>query len=592
MGTGGGWSPSHSEICGGDSPGRGSACRGASGRAAGEGAVRSGGRRAGAVGIGDMPSSTGRRPAASPRSSTACRREPRPSRSRSSRVTELVTFDVTVDPTTPPGATPSLVCELAGEVGGRKVVYRVGRGGVFTVNVPGGVKTDATGKPLSPLEALRLRRRSDGERSGVLLARRASEGNSASLLARRANKTRRRLTKSVPVRYPAMRMTVLALLIASPALAADPVKLVVAPTSVELTGARDRQGLTVQASFADGSTRDVTATAEMTLDKPVATVTNGFLAPAADGSARLTVKHAGLTAAVPVVVKDHRATGKLSFRNDVMPVFTKSGCNTGKCHGSAVGQGRVPAVAVRVRPGRRSVPDHPRDGRPTRQPGHPRGLPARQQGDRKGPAHRRAAIRAGQRETTSCSSAGWRTAPRPTRLRHPRPIGIEVFPKEAVFAAKGEAQRVVVRAKYSDGTDRDVTRFAVFVGNNDAAATVTEAGVITATGPGEAFLLARFDEFTQGTRRHRPARHAVHSARDSGVQLHRHPRPGQAEQAARHPVGRLHRRGVRPPSLPRPDRPVADSRRAREVPGRCRREEAREAGRLHSWPARSSRISG
>jgi hypothetical protein len=67
-----------------------------------------------------------------------------------------VTFAVTVDPTTPPGSPPSLVCELAGEMGGRKVVYRVGRGGVFTVNVPGGVKTDATGKPLSPLEALRL----------------------------------------------------------------------------------------------------------------------------------------------------------------------------------------------------------------------------------------------------------------------------------------------------------------------------------------------------------------------------------------------------------------------------------------------------
>ncbi|HKB05805.1 MAG TPA: PPC domain-containing protein [Gemmataceae bacterium] len=66
------------------------------------------------------------------------------------------TFAVSVDPTTPPGSQPALVCELAGEVGGRKVVYRVGRGGVFTVNVPGSVKTDATGKPLSPLEALRL----------------------------------------------------------------------------------------------------------------------------------------------------------------------------------------------------------------------------------------------------------------------------------------------------------------------------------------------------------------------------------------------------------------------------------------------------
>ena len=69
---------------------------------------------------------------------------------------QQVTFHVTVDATTPPGSPPSLVCELEGEVGGRKVVYRAGRGGVFTVNVPGGVKTDASGKPLSPLEALRV----------------------------------------------------------------------------------------------------------------------------------------------------------------------------------------------------------------------------------------------------------------------------------------------------------------------------------------------------------------------------------------------------------------------------------------------------
>src|SRR5262249_52843640 len=80
----------------------------------------------------------------------------------------------------------------------------------------------------------------------------------------------------------------------------------------------------------------------------------------------------------------------------------------------------------------------------------------------------------------------------------PRPVGIEVFPKRAVFAAKGETQRVVVRAKYADGSDRDVTRFTVFVGNNDAAATVSDA-VVTGTGPGEAFILARFDEFTEGT---------------------------------------------------------------------------------------------
>jgi hypothetical protein len=72
-----------------------------------------------------------------------------------------VEFTIAVDATTPPGAHPSLVCELAGEVGGQKVVYRVGRGGVLSVNTPGSVKTDASGKPLSPLDALRQSEKKD-----------------------------------------------------------------------------------------------------------------------------------------------------------------------------------------------------------------------------------------------------------------------------------------------------------------------------------------------------------------------------------------------------------------------------------------------
>lgn len=68
-----------------------------------------------------------------------------------------VEFMVTVDPTTPPGENRSLVCELAGTVNGQKVVYRVGRGGLLKVEVPGAVVTGPGGKPLSPLDALRLK---------------------------------------------------------------------------------------------------------------------------------------------------------------------------------------------------------------------------------------------------------------------------------------------------------------------------------------------------------------------------------------------------------------------------------------------------
>jgi hypothetical protein len=78
------------------------------------------------------------------------------------------------------------------------------------------------------------------------------------------------------------------------------------------------------------------------------------------------------------------------------------------------------------------------------------------------------------------------------------PTAIEVYPPSAVLDGKGEKQRVVVRAKYSDGTDRDVTSLALFLSNNDTAAKIDDAGAVTAGERGEAFVMARFATFTIG----------------------------------------------------------------------------------------------
>ena len=113
----------------------------------------------------------------------------------------------------------------------------------------------------------------------------------------------------------------MALFVASPVGAADPVpvRIHVDPPSVELSGARDRQGMVVQAELPDGSARDVTSAAAMTFDQPVATVTNAFVAPVADGRAALTVKYAGQAVTVPVVVTRAAVPDPLRFRNDVLP---------------------------------------------------------------------------------------------------------------------------------------------------------------------------------------------------------------------------------------------------------------------------------
>jgi hypothetical protein len=66
-------------------------------------------------------------------------------------------FQVSVAPTTPAGEHDSLVCRLDSEIQGRAVVYRVGRGGLLKVNPPGVAPAAPDGKPLSPLDALRLK---------------------------------------------------------------------------------------------------------------------------------------------------------------------------------------------------------------------------------------------------------------------------------------------------------------------------------------------------------------------------------------------------------------------------------------------------
>ena len=59
-------------------------------------------------------------------------------------------------------------------------------------------------------------------------------------------------------------------------------------------------------------------------------------------------------------------------------------------------------------------------------------------------------------------------------------------------------QRLIVRAHYSDGADRDVTPLAVFISNNNVSAKVADTGTVTAGQRGEAFIQARFGEFNVG----------------------------------------------------------------------------------------------
>ena len=86
---------------------------------------------------------------------------------------------------------------------------------------------------------------------------------------------------------------------------------------------------------------------------------------------------------------------------------------------------------------------------------------------------------------------------------------------------QGSHAQLTVRAKYSDGTDRDVTGLAFFLSSNDNAAAVSKDGMVTAGNRGEA---SSWPASKSQRRRavHRAAQElAFNFGRITGKQLHR-----------------------------------------------------------------------
>lgn len=294
----------------------------------------------------------------------------------------------------------------------------------------------------------------------------------------------------------------LAVAILLPALAhAEPATpgLKVFPAAIELRGQDDRQSIVIQAVDAQGTSKDVTATAKLRLaDGSLAAITGQTLAPRKDGQTRLIAELGSLKAEAPVIVKDATKSRPVSFRLDVMPVFMKHGCNNGSCHGAARGKdgfhlslfGYDPAGdyyrLTRQIVGRRidlAVPEKSLMLEKTT------GLVTHTGGKLFGTDHDdyKALLR-------------WLRAGAPDDSSDtPEPLGIELLPSKMVFAGSGATQKTVVLAKYSDGSTRDVTRLALFLTNNEGIAAIDKDGLVKGGGRGGAFVFARFNKFTVGS---------------------------------------------------------------------------------------------
>ena len=263
----------------------------------------------------------------------------------------------------------------------------------------------------------------------------------------------------------------------------------------------DTQRFGVQVIRLDGSTQNVTSEIQwsantdleihsdyLTVAKPETEKTSGVLRG----------EWQGTEIKIPYEILGRGSERDLMFRNDILPLLTKTGCNSGKCHGSASGKDGFRLSLYGFDPegdyfritrelgGRRINLSQPDNclfvNKATGEVPHTGGGPM-QIGDDN------------YTKLVRWISRGAASDPKSM----PLPIGIEVFPKRLVLQSGSEPQNMIVTARYSDGSTRDVTDAAVFLSNNEAAAGVSETGAIKPLGPGSAFVLARFDQFTSGT---------------------------------------------------------------------------------------------
>ena len=283
------------------------------------------------------------------------------------------------------------------------------------------------------------------------------------------------------------------------AVAAAQPKLEVFPADIHLFNQREGQLLVARTTGADGVTHDVTAQAKFTLADPkLAKIENKTVTALADGKTELRVEFDGQAVSVPVVVEHAGIVPATSFKRDVMPVFLRTGCNTGACHGSARGKDGFRISLFGFDP----------DGdyqRITREMGARRinlALPHESLLVTKGAGlvSHTGGKRFEKNDELYNTVIRWIEAGAPGDSPDvPVPVSAEIMPKTIVLQGENATQQLVVRAKYSDGTLRDVTSLAFFFSNNDNSAKVTPGGLITSAQRGEAFVMARFHTFTIGS---------------------------------------------------------------------------------------------
>jgi len=266
----------------------------------------------------------------------------------------------------------------------------------------------------------------------------------------------------------------------------------VSPSQVRFENAYESFQLVVQGWTASGQSVDLTRLVTIKAGgERVSISSRGIITPEADGSDTVLVQYEGHQVKLPVSVDGYTRPLRPDFVQDVNPVISKMGCNSGTCHGAKDGKngfklslrGYDPLYDVRAftddLAGRRINFASPDDSlmllKSTSAVPHEGGQRTR------------------MGEPFYEILKQWIAQGCELNTESPKASSIEIIPQNPVIRSIGDLQQLRVVARFPDGSHRDVTREAFVETGNSEVATVDELGLVSSVRRGEAPMLARYE---------------------------------------------------------------------------------------------------
>lgn len=283
-------------------------------------------------------------------------------------------------------------------------------------------------------------------------------------------------------------------------------ELLVDPPAVSLNGPFAQTQLVVRdapsqpsvgAIASDATSADRTSTATYTSSDPsiVQVDATGCVSPLRDGQASIRIDVSGRTATVDVRVSGMSTESRVDFHRDILPLMTRAGCNAGACHASQYGKGGFvlsvmafdplqdyQSIAVAAR-GRRLNLAHPESSllllKATQSVPHGGGL--------------RFPVDSNDYRILAAWIAQGASRPEAT----PQKVASLAITPNKRIATIGSNQQLRAVATYADGSQRDVTAWTRFDAMDEAIASVSKSGLVTAAGKGQAAVMARFADHAE-----------------------------------------------------------------------------------------------